>query len=193
MKDTLLAVQYKMKKPIVLIGMMGVGKSRIGYELSQRLKIPLIDSDREVEQAARYSVAEIFEIFGEEAFRDAERRVIRRLVEEEKQPRVIATGGGAVTNQETIQRLREHAYCIWLQASVETLVERTSRTDKRPLLQGGDPEEILQGLMERREDQYAKAARKQVEVDHNTVNKTVEHVLRAVHECIAEDESDEQG
>lgn len=183
------SVQYKMKKPIVLVGMMGVGKSRIGFELSKRLKISLLDSDKEVEAAARYSVAEIFDIYGEEAFRDAERRVIRRLVEEEGNARVVATGGGAILNEETRERLKNHAYAIWLQADVETLLERTSRTDKRPLLQNGDPEAILKKLMTERHDKYQTACRKTVKVDDISIEKTLKSVLTAILECIEEDES----
>jgi shikimate kinase len=184
----LTTVQYKMKKPIVLIGMMGVGKSRIGFELSKKLDIPLLDSDKEVEQAARYSIAEIFDIYGEEAFRDAERRVIRRLVEEEGGARVIATGGGAILNDETRQRLHDSAYTIWLTADIETLVERTSRTDKRPLLQNGNPAEILSNLMDARKSKYEEAARKIVKVDEVTLAKTVTLVLQAIYDCIEEDE-----
>jgi shikimate kinase len=192
MSDDLLTVQYKMKKPIVLVGMMGAGKSRIGYELSKVLDMPLLDSDREVEKAARYSVAEIFDIFGEDAFRDAERRVIRRLVEEEGGQRIIATGGGAIINPETIKRLNDHSYCIWLKASQEILLERVTRNDKRPLLQSGNPEDILQNLIETRQDMYQSASRKTVDVLNNSVDDTLKLVLNAVSDCIKEDEREEK-
>lgn len=189
MSNSRVTVQYKMKKPIVLIGMMGVGKSRIGFEVAKRLDIPMIDSDREVEVAASYSVADIFEIFGEKAFRDVERRVIRRLVEEEDTLRVIATGGGAITSAETTERLNKHSYCIWLDAHIDTLIERTSRNDRRPLLQTGDPAEILSNLLDSRKSAYESASRKKVNVDNNSVPKTVQNVIKAVEECIQEDEA----
>lgn len=141
--------------PIVMIGMMGAGKTRMGRLLADTLGLSFADSDEEVEKAAGMSIAEIFERFGEPYFRDGERRVIRRLLED--RVGIVATGGGAVMTPETADLIFGNAVSIWVRAELPVMLERTARNDKRPLLQAGEPEQILRELMERRYPIYEKA------------------------------------
>jgi shikimate kinase len=134
---------------------MGVGKSTVGRRLAKRLGLSFVDSDAEIEDAAGYPAAEIFERFGESDFRDGERRLVARLIEGDV--RVIATGGGAYVDPRTRKLLNERAITVWLDAPVEVLAERTSRRDTRPLLRNGDPKGILERLAEERRPSYAQA------------------------------------
>jgi shikimate kinase len=134
---------------------MGVGKSTVGRRLAKRLGLSFVDSDAEIEDAAGYPAAEIFERFGESDFRDGERRLVARLIEGDV--RVIATGGGAYIDPRTRKLLNERAITVWLDAPVEVLAERTSRRDTRPLLRNGDPKGILERLAEERRPSYAQA------------------------------------
>jgi shikimate kinase len=145
----------RIDRPIVLVGMMGVGKSTVGRRLAQMLALPFADADEEIEQAAQMSVSEIFERFGEEYFRDGERRVIARLME--SGPIVLATGGGAFVQPPTRELILERGIAVWLDSDVDTLVERVSRRDTRPLLRGGDPAEIVGRLKAEREGAYGNA------------------------------------
>lgn len=149
------AIAARIDRPIVLVGMMGVGKSTVGRKLAQVLSMPFADADDEIEKAAQMSVSEIFETFGEPYFRDGERRVIARLLE--GGPRVLATGGGAFVQPETRALILERGLAVWLDCDVKTLVERVSRKDTRPLLRRGDPEEIVSRLKAEREPAYAHA------------------------------------
>ena len=143
-------------RPIVLVGLMGVGKSTIGRRLAARLHLPFVDADHEIELAAGFSIPEIFERFGEPAFRDGERRVIARLID--GKPKVIATGGGAFMQEETRALILERALAIWLDADVDVLAERVSRREgSRPLLTGRDPHEALAELAAIRNPVYALA------------------------------------
>ncbi len=142
-------------KPIALVGMMGVGKTSIGRRLAQRLQIPFVDADQEIVDAAGLSIPEIFEKFGEAHFRDGERRVIARLFDGKR--KIIATGGGAFVNEETRQLMLERATVIWLDADIDTLVERTARKGDRPLLANGDARDILTKLAQERNPLYAQA------------------------------------
>jgi len=142
-------------KPIALVGMMGVGKTSIGRRLAQRLQIPFVDADQEIVDAAGLSIPEIFEKFGEAHFRDGERRVIARLFDGKR--KIIATGGGAFINEETRALMLERAIVIWLDADIDTLVERTARKGDRPLLANGDAREILTKLAQDRNPLYAQA------------------------------------
>jgi shikimate kinase len=142
-------------KPIALVGMMGVGKTTIGKRLAQRLSLPFVDADHEIVAAAAMTVAEIFERYGEAHFRDGERRVIARLLD--GQQKVISTGGGAFINDETRAIMLDRARVVWLDADLETLVDRTSRKSDRPLLLNGNPTEILQSLMIERGPIYRQA------------------------------------
>lgn len=142
-------------RPIILIGMMGVGKTSIGRKLSGLLHLPFVDADEEIENAAQMSISEIFDAYGEAAFRDGERRVIARLIDGES--KVIATGGGAFCNAATRALILDKAIAIWIDADVETLVERVGRKDTRPLLRGGNAHEILSRLQAERVPYYAMA------------------------------------
>ena len=145
----------RIDRPLVLVGMMGVGKSTTGRKLAQLLALPFADADDEIEQAAQMSVSEIFERFGEAYFRDGERRVIARLLE--AGPSVLATGGGAFVQAPTRALIHVRGIAIWLDSDVATLVERVTRKDTRPLLRGGDPAEIVARLMTERASSYAEA------------------------------------
>ena len=140
---------------IVLVGLMGAGKSTVGRRLAKRLGRPFIDSDEEIEKAADRSITEIFDSFGEASFRDGERRVIARLLG--GPPKVIATGGGAFMDAGTRALILERCIAVWLDADIPTLAERVTRRDHRPLLQGKDPKAVLERLAEARRPFYAEA------------------------------------
>jgi shikimate kinase len=134
---------------------MGAGKTAIGKRLAHRLNMPFVDADHEIESAAGCTIAEIFERFGEAAFRDGERKVIQRLLT--RPPHILATGGGAFMDPETRASIKGAAISIWLRAELDVLVHRVSRRTNRPLLKRGDPREILARLMEQRYPVYAEA------------------------------------
>jgi shikimate kinase len=142
-------------RPIVLVGLMGAGKSSIGRRLAQRLDLPFVDADKEIELAAGCTIEEIFERFGEAAFRDGERRVILRLLDQP--PHVLATGGGAFMDPAVRARVREVAISLWLHADIELLLKRVSRRTNRPLLKAGDPRAVLERLIGLRYPVYAEA------------------------------------
>jgi len=148
-------IREKLDRPISLVGMMGVGKSRIGRQLARALGLPFVDSDEEIESAAGMTISEIFERFGEPYFRDGEKKIIRRLVEDGVQ--VVSTGGGAPMTPETEQLLWEKTIAVWIRADLSVMVERTSGNAKRPLLANGDPAEILRTLCEKRYPVYGRA------------------------------------
>jgi shikimate kinase len=134
---------------------MGAGKSTVGKRLARKLGLPFVDSDEEIERAADRSIAEIFDRFGEGSFRDGERRVIARLIE--GPPKVIATGGGAFINDATRALMLERCVVVWLDADVDTLSERVSRRNHRPLLRDKEPKPVLEGLASTRNPVYAEA------------------------------------
>jgi shikimate kinase len=142
-------------RSLVLVGLMGVGKSTIGRRLSARLGLPFVDADTEIERAAGLSIAEIFERFGEAHFRDGERRVIARLID--GPPKILATGGGAFVHPGTRALILERAIAIWLDADIATLVERVGRRSNRPLLKDRDPAQVLAELAAARRPFYAQA------------------------------------
>jgi len=157
-------------RSIVLVGLMGSGKSSVGRRLAARLELPFRDADEEVEAAARLSIADIFELYGEAEFRDLERRVIARLLAEG--PMVLATGGGAFMDEETRRQIAEAGVSIWLRADLEVLAERTARRDDRPLLNTDDPRAVLEELIALRYPVYAEA---DVTVDTGVEN--IEHTV----------------
>lgn len=164
-------------RTIVMVGMMGAGKSAIGRRLAQRLGLPFVDADAEIERAAGCSIEEIFAKHGEADFRDGERRVIARLLE--GPVCVLATGGGAFMDSGTRDRIRERATSVWLKADLETLVDRVARRGNRPLLKNGDPREILERLIAVRYPVYAEA---DITVETGDVPPatTVERVVEAL-------------
>jgi shikimate kinase len=142
-------------RPLVMVGMMGAGKSSIGRRLASRLGMPFVDADAEIEKAANASITEIFERHGEAYFRDGERRVIQRLLDDP--PKVLATGGGAFVHPETRTAIKAKAISIWLKADREVLMSRVKRRSSRPLLKTADPGAVIERLIEERSPYYAEA------------------------------------
>jgi shikimate kinase len=143
------------QKSLVLVGLMGAGKSAIGRRLAAQLEIPFVDADQEIEKAAGKTVKEIFADHGETYFRDGERRVIGRLLNEGA--KVIATGGGAFMNPDLRAEIRRKGVSIWLKAGLDVLMQRVSRRDTRPLLNAENPGAVMEALMEQRYPIYATA------------------------------------
>lgn len=169
----------QLSKPVVLVGLMGAGKSTIGRRLASTLGLNFIDSDNEIVEAAGCSIADIFESYGEAIFRDLEQRVLLRLVGSE--PCVIATGGGAFIQPSIRSAIKEKSVSIWLKADLEVLLERVSRRDTRPLLKTGDKSVILSKLMEERYPIYAEA---DITIDSNAGlhEDVVGNIMRALRE-----------
>ncbi len=142
-------------KPVVMIGLMGAGKSRIGRELAAALGWSFVDADDEIVKAAGCSIDDIFELYGEKAFRDVEEKVISRLLEEG--PQVMATGGGAFMNPKTRALIAAASVSVWLRAELDVLVRRTRRRGGRPLLKNKDPRAALKKLIDERYPVYAEA------------------------------------
>lgn len=164
--------------PIVLIGMMGVGKTHIGRLLAKELGVPFFDSDKVIEEKAGMTVSEIFENFGEEKFRESEKRTVLDLLNED--PCVISTGGGAITNYVTLEVIKRKATCVWLRADLDTLWERVKANESRPLLQRENPKQILADLLAERESLYAQA-HVTVDVSHNNAaTKTIATIKKAL-------------
>ena len=168
-----------LEKPLVLVGLMGVGKTTVGRRVARALKLPFKDADAEIEAAAGRSVADIFAERGEAEFRIGERRVIARLLD--GPPVVLATGGGAFLNPETRALIRERAVSVWLKADLDVLVKRVKRRDTRPLLQGQDPRAVLERLMAERYPIYAEADLV-VETSNSPHDAAVHAVLRALEQ-----------
>jgi shikimate kinase len=153
-------------RTIVMVGMMGAGKSSVGRRLAGRLGLPFVDADNEIEQAANATISEIFQTHGEAYFRDGERRVIQRLLD--GAPKVLATGGGAFINPETRAAIRAGAVSIWLQADRDLILQRVKRRSNRPLLKTADPEAVVDRLLAERNPVYAEA-------DINVQSRDVAH------------------
>lgn len=165
---------------LVLIGMMGVGKSTVGKRLANRLDLPFVDADDAIVAAAGMTIQEMFDRHGETAFRDGERRVIARLID--GSPKVIATGGGAFMQAETRDLILARATAIWLDADIDILVERVSRKEGRPLLKGKDPKAVLTELAATRNPVYALAP---IHVMSNATphEATVDRIMEALGAC----------
>jgi len=155
-QERLLAIRKALgPRSVVLIGLMGAGKTAVGRRLANRLDLPFIDADGEIEVAAGASISEIFAEHGEAYFRQGERKVIARLLE--NGPQVLATGGGAYMNPDTRANIKAHGLSVWLKADIKVLMKRVGRRDNRPLLAAGDPENVMKKLMEERYPIYAEA------------------------------------
>jgi shikimate kinase len=165
-------------RSVVLVGMMGAGKSTIGRRLSARLRLPFLDADIEIEAAAGMSIPDIFETHGEPHFRDGEARVIARLLD--SGPGVLATGGGAFLREETRSRIRDKAVSIWLKADADIIMRRVKRRADRPLLQTADPAATIGRLIEEREPfyRYADLTIWSRDVPHE---KIVDECIEALH------------
>jgi shikimate kinase len=161
-------------RSVVLVGMMGAGKSTIGRRLAARLRLPFVDADTEIEAAAGMSIPEIFATHGELYFRDGEARVIARLLD--GGPSVLATGGGAFMREDTRGRIRDKAVSIWLKADADIILRRVKRRVDRPLLQTADPAATIARLLEERHPVYQRA-------DITIASREVPHE-KIVEECI---------
>ena len=153
--DTALIKNWLGSRSIVMIGLMGAGKTTVGRRLAARLHLPFADSDHEVERAAGQSIADIFAEYGEAFFREGERKVIARLLK--NGPQVLATGGGAFLDAETLANVRADGYSLWLRAELHVLMERVQRKRHRPLLRETDPVQVMRDLMKKRHPVYAQA------------------------------------
>jgi shikimate kinase len=179
MPNALLPPERPPGRSIVLVGLMGVGKTTVGRRLARRLGLPFVDSDEEIERAADHEIKEIFDRFGEASFRDGERRVLRRLIAGER--KVIATGGGAFMDSETRTLILQRCIAVWLDAEVGTLARRVARRGHRPLLAGKDPLPFLHALAEARNPVYAEAHLR-VPSEAGPHERTVERIIEALAE-----------
>jgi Shikimate kinase len=169
------SIARSLDRPLVLVGLMGAGKSCVGRRLAARLDIPFLDADAEFEAASGCTISDFFAKYGEPAFREGERKVIARLLE--GGPCVLATGGGAFCDAETRARIQKGGISVWIRADLDLLVKRTSGRDHRPLLKRGDPREILSRLMDARYPVYAQADIT-VESTDSPPETTVAEILR---------------
>lgn len=169
-------------RTLVLVGLMGAGKTAVGKRAAARLGLGFIDADHEIETAAGCTIPDIFERYGEPAFRDLERRVIARLMRDPLQ--VLSTGGGAFMDPQTRAVIAEFGLSVWLKAELPVLAARTAKRSNRPLLRGGDPKTLLAELIERRHPVYA-LADLTVESRDGPVEETVDRVLAAIDAYLA--------
>jgi len=174
------------EKTIVLVGLMGAGKSSVGRRLAAALNLPFKDADTEIEQASNLTVAEFFEKHGEEKFREGERKVIARLLDGPRH--VLATGGGAYMNEETRSLIKNRAVSVWLKADLDTLVARCMKRNTRPLLRTGNPKEILGNLIEQRYPIYGEADFT-VESSHGPHEVVVNKIVSALNDFKVKEEN----
>lgn len=175
--DEIAAIARRIHRPVVLVGLMGVGKTTVGKKVAALLERDFVDADAEIESAANRTVSEIFAAHGEAYFRDGERRVIARIMEDGCG--VLATGGGAFVNAETRALILDRGIAVWLDSDIETLVTRTARRGHRPLLNTGDPREVLSRLKVERDPVYAEAPI-HVFTDQAPHHTTALHILEAI-------------
>ncbi len=168
----------RLDRTVVLVGLMGAGKTRVGSQLARTLTLPFVDSDHEIEKAAGMRITDIFDLYGEPAFREVELKVIDRLL----QPpvKILATGGGAFIQDGVRGIIKSQAISIWLKADLETLVERTARSTARPLLQTENPEAVLDTLMQRRYPIYAEA-----DIVVESADQTPAEMVKMICEALA--------
>lgn len=174
----------RLDRPIVLVGLMGAGKSTVGRRLAKRLGLSFVDSDTAIEDAAGLTAAEVFERFGPDDYRDGERRIVARLIDGEV--RVIATGGDAFVEPRTRALLNERAITVWLDAPVDVLADRTSRRDTRPLLRTEDPKGTLERLATERHAAYS-SAHVHVKSGNGAHRDVVESIISAVEKHLSTD------
>ncbi len=175
--------QIKLDKPIVMVGLMGAGKTSIGRALARYLGIPFVDSDKEIEKAAGCSVVDIFSMYGEKEFRRVEEKVIERLLETSPLIKVISTGEGAFITEAVRNMVLKNTLTIWLKADLELLVKRTNFRNTRPQLLNTDSRQILAQLIKERYDVYA-LADIMVETKDENIHKTLNKVLDTVERYI---------
>lgn len=174
------------KRNLVLVGLMGAGKSAIGRIVAQQLGLSFVDTDTEIERVSRMSISELFAAYGEEEFRALETRVIKRLLR--TGPRVVSTGGGAFINEKTRKQIERGGLSVWLNADLDVLWERVNKRDHRPLLKTENPKQTLKDLMDKRYPIYALA---DITVQSRDVRKEViaNEVLTSVIEYIGKDKT----
>ncbi|MBC2772720.1 shikimate kinase [Rhizobium sp. AQ_MP] len=174
------------KRNLVLVGLMGAGKSAIGRLVAQQLGLPFIDTDTEIERVSRMTISELFAAYGEEEFRALETRVVKRLLR--GGPRVVSTGGGAFINENTRKQVERGGLSVWLSADLEVLWERVNKRDNRPLLKTENPKQTLKDLMDKRYPIYALA---DITVQSRDVRKEViaNEVLTSVIEYLGKDKT----
>lgn len=177
-------------RAVVLVGIMGAGKSAIGRRLAERLNLSFVDADNEIEAAANMTIPEMFEIHGEAYFRDGERRVITRLLSDGSQ--VLSTGGGAFMNDETRSRIKAESLSIWLYADLDILMERVRRKANRPLLKSPDPEAVMRSLLDERNPVYAQADIS-VESRDGPHDVVVDEVVSSLHAHLVADTANTAG
>jgi shikimate kinase len=176
-------ISFMPPKTIVLVGLMGCGKTSIGKRLAKRLEIPFHDSDHAVEESAGCPIKDIFDVYGEEAFRNGEQRVIARLLDQPTH--ILATGGGSFMNDPTRLLIKQKSISVWLNADIETLVSRVSRRNDRPLLGGDNQREVLEQFIQERYPVYAEADIHVPTMDEPT-NCTVDRVIQSMTDFIRE-------
>ncbi len=164
-------------RSVVLVGLMGAGKTSVGRRLSHYLGLPFTDADQEIESAAGCTIADFFETYGEPAFRDGEEKVIDRLLN--NGPQILSTGGGAFMSHKTRKRIAERGVSVWLRADINVLIRRTGRRNDRPLLRGKNAAETLKRLVAERHPVYA-GADITVETGTESVDNTAKLVLRSL-------------
>jgi len=174
------------KRNLVLVGLMGAGKSAIGRLVAQQLGLPFIDTDTEIERVSRMTISELFAAYGEEEFRALETRVIKRLLR--GGPRVVSTGGGAFINEKTRKQIERGGLSVWLNADLDVLWERVNKRDHRPLLKTENPKQTLKDLMDKRYPIYALA---DMTVQSRDVRKEViaNEVMTSVIEYLGKDKT----
>lgn len=172
-------IAARLDRSVVLVGMMGVGKTTVGRKLAGLIGLPFADADEEIERAAQMPIPEIFATYGEDYFRDGERRVIARLIGPNAARKVLATGGGAFVDPATRQLLCARTAVVWIDSDLETLVERVGRKRNRPLLRQGNPREILARLLAERAPSYAQAPIR-VHSAHQPHAVTAHSILKAI-------------
>lgn len=173
--------KIEIDKPIVMVGLMGAGKTSVGRALAHHLGVPFIDSDKEIERAAGCSVVDIFSLYGEQEFRRVERQVVDRLIDSPPRVKVISTGEGAFITPEIRKRVLQDAVSIWLKADLDLLVKRTKFRDTRPQLLHNDSKKILAQLIAERYNTYA-AANITVETLDESLHKTLTKVVNALNQ-----------
>ncbi|MFC5051386.1 shikimate kinase [Rubritalea spongiae] len=166
-------------KNIILVGFMGSGKSTIGRELGKLLSYPLIDTDSQIEELERLSVADIFSLKGEPHFRNCETQIVENLIEQGLTHHIIATGGGLPVKEENRPLLRKLGYVVWLDANTDTILERTSRTNTRPLLQTENPRKTIEEMLERRNSIYQDVAHLRLQTSGLNIAETAHGILES--------------
>lgn len=174
-------IKIELDKPIVMVGLMGAGKTSVGRALARNLGIPFVDSDKEIEKAAGCSVVDIFAMYGEKEFRRVEEKVIERLIETPPLVKVISTGEGAFITDAVREMVLNKALSVWLRADLELLVKRTNFRQTRPQLLNTNSREILAQLIKERYDTYA-LANIMVETRDENIHKTLNKVLGAIEQ-----------